>query len=80
MGAGLVALQSIWSLKKGTRTFNIRSNEFFPDILGSLGRYDHPWEEKNLKNKHQQSYHHKLFEKKEEKQPKAYRKLRNSRT
>ena len=42
MGRGLVALQSFWSLKKGTRSFNIRSNDSSPDILGPLGRYDHP--------------------------------------
>ena len=40
---GLAALPSFWSLKKGTRTFNILSNESFPDILGLLAQCDHPW-------------------------------------
>jgi hypothetical protein len=39
---GLVALHFFWSLEKGTRTFNFRFNEPFHDILGPLGRYDHP--------------------------------------
>ena len=47
----LVALQFIWSLKKGTRTFNFRLNEPSRDNLGPMGRHDHPWEEKKT-NKH----------------------------
>jgi hypothetical protein len=43
----LVALQSFWSLKKGTKTFYLRSNDRFPDFLGSLVRYDCPWKNKN---------------------------------
>ena len=35
-----------WSLKKGTRTFNFRSNETSHDILGLLDRYDRPWGKK----------------------------------
>ena len=42
---------NFWLLRKGTRTFNFRSNEPFRDILGPLSRYDHPWE-KNKTNKH----------------------------
>ena len=38
---GLVTLQPFWS--KGTKTFNLRSNELTPEILGSLGRLNHPW-------------------------------------
>ena len=47
MGGGLVALQSIRPLKKGTRTFNFNLNEPSPDILGTLSRYDHPWKKTN---------------------------------
>ena len=43
VGGGLGALQFFWSLKKGTRTFHFRSNEPSCNILGPLGRYDHPW-------------------------------------
>ena len=52
MGGGLVALHFFWSLKKGTRTFNFRSNEPSHDILGPLGRYDHPWGKEKKTNKH----------------------------
>ena len=46
MGEGY--LPSIfWSLKKGIETFNFRSNESSRDVLGLLGRYDHPWGKKN---------------------------------
>ena len=40
-----------WSVKKGTRTFNFRSNEPSHDNLGPLGRYDHPWEKKTKTKK-----------------------------
>jgi hypothetical protein len=51
---GLAALKHFWSLKKGTRTFDFRSNEPYPNILLSLVRYDYPWRKKNKKktNKH----------------------------
>ena len=49
MGGGLGAFQLFWSLKKGTRTFNFRQNEPFRNILGPLGRYDHPWGKKKQK-------------------------------
>jgi hypothetical protein len=54
LGGGQVALQFFWSLKKGTRTFNFRSNEPSYDILVLLDLYDHPWEKKTNKqtNKH----------------------------
>ena len=39
----LVALQFICSLEKGTRTFNLRSNEPSSNILWPLGEYDYPW-------------------------------------
>ena len=50
VGGGLGALQFFGSLKKGTRTFNFRWNEPSCDILGPLGRYDHP-EKNKQKNK-----------------------------
>ena len=34
---GLVALQSFWSFKKGTKIFNFGFNEPSRDILGPLG-------------------------------------------
>ena len=43
-GRGSSCPKKFWSLKKGTRTSNICLNEPFREILGSLGRYDHPWE------------------------------------
>ena len=46
VGGGLSALQFFWSLKKGTRTFHFRSIEPSREILGPLGRCDHPWEKK----------------------------------
>ena len=51
VGGSLGALQFLWSLKKGTRTFNLRYNEPSRDILGSLSRYDHPWGKKQKPNK-----------------------------
>ena len=42
MGWGLVALQSFWSLKKGARAFNFRSNESSPGILGPLDQRNLP--------------------------------------
>jgi hypothetical protein len=38
--------QSSWFLKKGTSTFNFRSSDPFPDLLGTLVQYDHPWKNK----------------------------------
>ena len=49
VGGGAVALQSFWSLKKGTKTFNFHSNAPSPDLLGSLFQYDQPWEEETNK-------------------------------
>ena len=49
VGGGLVALQFFWSLKKGTRNFHFRYNEHSHNILGPLGRYDHPWKKKQKK-------------------------------
>ena len=46
VGGGQVALQSFWSLKKGIKTFNFRSNELTCNILGPLGRYDQNWKKK----------------------------------
>ena len=46
-----------WSLKKGTRTFHFRSNEPSRKILGTLGRYDHPWEKENKKTNKQTNKH-----------------------
>ena len=46
VGGGLVALQFFSHLKKSTRTFNFHSNEPCHNILGPLGQYNHPWEEK----------------------------------
>ena len=40
------------SIEKGPRTFNFRSNEPSHDILGPLGRCDHPWK----KNTHPWSF------------------------
>ena len=40
-----------WSLKKGTRTVDFRSNEPSPDLLGLLVRYNHPWEKRIKKKK-----------------------------
>jgi len=37
-----------WSLKKGTRAFNFRSNEPSCDILGP---HDHSWEKNNKETK-----------------------------
>ena len=51
MGGGQVDLQFFGSLKKGTRTFNFRSNEPSHDILGLLGQYNQPEEKKNNNNK-----------------------------
>jgi len=57
VGGGLDALQFLWSLKKGTRTFHFRQNEPSCDILGPLGRCDDPWgkEKKNKKTKKQKN-------------------------
>ena len=46
VGEGLDALQYFWSLRKGTRTFNFRSNEPSRKILGPLFRNDQPWKKK----------------------------------
>ena len=51
MGGRPVNLQSFWSLKKGNRTFNFRSSEPSPDILGPLVRYTITPGEKKI-NKH----------------------------
>ena len=51
VGGGLGVLLFFWSLKNDTITFNIRSNEPSRDILGPLGRYDHPWGKKTQTNK-----------------------------
>ena len=55
VGEGLVALHFFKSLKKGTRTFNFRSNESSYNILGPLGQYDYPLgkeKKRKRKNKH----------------------------
>jgi hypothetical protein len=36
----------------GTRTLNLRLNEFFSDILGPLARYNQPREEQKKTEKH----------------------------
>ena len=48
---GSVVLQSFCPLKKGTRTFNFRSNQPSPIILGPLVWYDQPWK-KAITTKH----------------------------
>jgi hypothetical protein len=48
-GCWLVALQSVWSLKKGTRTFSFRSNPPSPDLLGPLFQYEQPRGKNNQK-------------------------------
>ena len=56
VGGGLGAFQFFRSLKKGTRTFHLRKNEPFCEILRPIGRYDDPWKKKTTKktttNKH----------------------------
>jgi hypothetical protein len=47
VGGGLAAFQYFWSLKKDRRTFHFNENEPYPDLLGLLGQYDHPWEKNN---------------------------------
>jgi len=54
---GLVALQFFWSLKKGMGTFNFRYNEPSLEVLGSLGRCDHPLRKTTTKNKKQINTH-----------------------
>jgi hypothetical protein len=49
-GRGPLALQSFWSLKTGTITFNFCSNRHFLYILELLVRCDQPWEKQP--NKH----------------------------
>ena len=38
---GIAALQSFWSLKNGTRTFDFRSNARTPDLQGPFVPCDH---------------------------------------
>jgi hypothetical protein len=52
VGVAQVALQFILSLKKGTATFNFRSNEPPHDILGLLDRYNAPEKKEKRKNTH----------------------------
>ena len=54
VGGGLGDLQFFGSLKKGTRTFHFRYNEPSRNVLGQLGRYDHPWEKKKTNKKNKQ--------------------------
>ena len=58
VGGGLDALQFIWSLKKGTRTFPFRYSEPSCDILGPLGRYDDPWKKTKKNKKKKQTNKH----------------------
>ena len=48
--------QSFWSLKKGTRTYNSRSHQPSPNLLGPLIRYDLPSGKANYKNKQINTY------------------------
>ena len=49
-GGGLAALQSFWSLKKGTRAFNFCPNEPSNTIQGPQSQYDHPWKKQQQIN------------------------------
>ena len=50
-GRGPRGPRFFWSLKKCTKTFNVRLNESSCNILGSLGRYGHPEKKRKQKNK-----------------------------
>ena len=43
---GISCPPNFWSIKNGTRAFNVWLNEPSCDIFGPLGRYYQPWEEK----------------------------------